>query len=107
MQEKTKNKKAKVTKESSSNASLMTVTKRKKTPFSGKLIKATIAVPEVLEALEAERIRRGRPKQEVTLQAVSARIEPEILEAMERLNIKRNSLINTLLRQHLESIGAI
>lgn len=72
-----------------------------------KLVKASESVPEFLKALEAERIRRGRPKQEVTLQAVSARIEPEILEAMERLNIKRNSLINTLLRQHLEGIGAI
>lgn len=72
-----------------------------------KLVKATDSVPEFLEALTAEKVRRGRPKQDVTLQAVSARIEPEILAAMDRLNIKRNTLINSLLRQHLENIGAI
>lgn len=64
-------------------------------------------LPGLLKTIEAERTRRGRPQKDVVKQAISLRLDPDILAGLDQMDGRRNTLINDILRHHLSEHGIL
>ena len=91
--------------------------KKKTAQDSPSLTRADIAamrpvrdvMPDLIKTMHAERTRRGRPAKakDVLKKPVSLRLDPDVIDALDQLEGRRNTLINAILRDHLAHIGAL